>query len=83
MTKTWLKKAIDAAPIDLAKLGWTEFRDDKHIFSYIRGYIWKNYGVRIKPPLDFIVYCIIIDVLDDKAENLKEKKLEELRKCLL
>ena len=71
---TLFKKAIDAEPINLAKLGWSECRDDKHIFSYIRGYIWRNYKIRIKPPLDFIILCM----LDDALQKLQDEDKDDL-----
>lgn len=67
--RTMLRKAVDAETIDLAKLGWTESRDDKQIFSYIRGYIWRNYKVRIKPPLDFIILCMLDDAMDENSKK--------------
>jgi len=64
------KKSIDAERIDLAKIGWTEACPDKKILSYIRGYIWRNYGIRIKHPLDWIIFCMINEAL---AENIDKK----------
>jgi len=64
------KKSIDAEKIDLAKLGWTEARNDKLILSYVRGYIYRNYGIRIKPPLDWIIFCMINESL---SENMDKK----------
>lgn len=63
------KKSIDAEKVDLAKLGWTEARSDKLILSYVRGYIYRNYGVRIKPPLDWIIFCMINDALAENMDN--------------
>lgn len=65
------RKAVYAKPIDLAKLGWTENRDDTQIFSYIRGYIWRSYGVRIKPPLDFIINCMLDDCMSQEQKKCK------------
>lgn len=58
-------KSVHAEKIDLAKLGWSECRDDKLILSYIRGYIWRNYKIRIKPPLDWVIFCMLDDCLSE------------------
>jgi len=75
-------KALYAEDIDLAKLGWTECKDDKVIMSYIRGYIWRSYKVRIKPPLDWIIFCMLDDCLAQEQKNCKKdlSTLEKLRK---
>ncbi len=64
------KKSINAERIDLAKLGWTESRTDKLILSYVRGYVYRNYGIRIKPPLDWIIFCMINEAL---GEDMNKK----------
>ncbi|GAG06107.1 unnamed protein product, partial [marine sediment metagenome] len=48
---------------------WTEARSDKLILSYVRGYIYRNYGIRIKPPLDWIIFCMINDALAENMDN--------------
>lgn len=72
MTEKWsnllmgdglFSNAVNVEKIDLGKIGWTKDCSDKLIFSYIRGYIWRNYRIRIKKPLDFIIHCMICDVL--------------------
>lgn len=65
-------QAVHAEDIDLAKLGWTENKDDKLIMSYIRGYIWRNYKVRIKPPLDWIIFCMLDGCLAQEQKNCKK-----------
>ena len=76
---TLFKKSIDAERVDLAKLGWTESRNTKSILSYVRGYIWRSYGIRIKPPLDWIIFAMINDALgedmDKKEVDCKEMKI--------
>lgn len=72
VTARLFKKGVNAQKIDLAKIGWTESKDDNKIFSYIRGYIWRNYGVRIKPPLDFVICCMLDDILSQEADRCKE-----------
>jgi len=68
---TLFKKSIDAERIDLAKLGWTESRKSELILSYVRGYVWRSYGIRIRHPLDWIIFCMINDAL---GENMSRKK---------
>jgi len=70
MEEQIFKKSIDAESIDLAKIGWTENKHDKESLSYIRGYIWRNYKVRIKEPLDWIILCMIQDVLSNKKKEV-------------
>ena len=65
-------KSVNAEKIDLAKLGWTECRDDKLILSYIRGYIWRNYRIRIKPPLDWVIFCMLDDCLSECQRDCKK-----------
>ena len=67
------QRAVYAEDIDLAKLGWTECRDDKLIMSYIRGYIWRNYKVRIKPPLDWIIFCMLDGCLSQEQRMCKKE----------
>jgi len=55
--------SMEAEKIDLDKLGWSAERTDKRKLSYVRGYIWRSYKIRIKPPLDFIILCMIMDAL--------------------
>jgi len=66
------KKSIDAEGIDLAKLGWIESRNTKSILSYVRGYVWRNYGIRIKSPLDWIIFSMINSALGENMDNKKE-----------
>jgi hypothetical protein len=68
------KMGVDAEDIDLAKIGWTEFRDDKQTLSYIRGYVWRNYKVRVKPPMDTIIFYMLDDIL--RVEQKREAKHE-------
>lgn len=87
------KRSILAEKLDLDKLGWSECKNDKQILSYIRGYVWRNYKVRIKPPLDWIMFCLIDDSLIagggkrtrnatiDEAEQIVKKRIEELEKA--
>lgn len=63
------KKSINAEEIDLAKLGWTESRKDKKILSYVRGYVWRNYGIRIKKPLDWVIFYMINDALSEQQRS--------------
>lgn len=65
------KQSIDAEKIDLARLGWTENRSDKSILSYVRGYIRRNYKIGIKPPLDWIIFCMINEALGEQMDNKK------------
>ncbi len=80
------KKAVNAEAIDLSKLGWIKHKDDKQIFSYIRGYVWRNYNIRIKQPLDLIMFFMLDDVLSHEHKALKakdeetDKKVEWLKK---
>ena len=66
--QTILRKALDNEDIDLNKLGWKEARNDDDIFSYIRGYIWRSYGIRIKPPLDLIICLMVNDAMSKNQE---------------
>jgi len=68
---TLLRKSLDAKNIDLGKIGWTESQPDKKIFSYIRGYIWRNFGIRIKEPMDWIIYFMITESLSQQMDNNK------------
>lgn len=56
-------QSVEAKPIDFDKLGWSAERTDKRQLSYIRGYIWRNYKIRVKPPLDYIILCMILDTI--------------------
>ena len=42
---------------------------DKKILSYIRGFVWKKYGVRIKFPLDAIILFTVQD-----AKNISQDR---------
>ena len=66
-----LRKTLDAETIDLGKIGWTESQPDKKIFSYIRGYIWRNFGIRIKEPMDWIIYFMITESLSKQMDKNK------------
>lgn len=58
-----LRKSIEGEKIDLNKLGWSDERTDSRKLSYVRGYIWRKYSLRIKAPLDVIILFMIIDSL--------------------
>ena len=58
-----VRSSIYAKKIDLAKIGWNKVQTDQKKLSYIRGYIFRNYGIRIKAPLDYIILCMILDSL--------------------
>lgn len=65
------RKVLDAETINLDKLGWTEAKNDKEIFSYVRGYIWRNFGIRIKEPLDWAIWFMINEALSSQQDNNK------------
>jgi len=70
---TLFKKSVDSAPLNLDKLGWTAYQPDQKSLSYIRGYIWRNYKVRIKHPLDWIILCMLNDAMGQQ-QDLCEKE---------
>ncbi len=76
VTNQLFKKALEAEDIDLAKLGWTEAKDDKEIFSYIRGFVWRSYGIRIKEPLDFVIKVMLDEAMatNDKLNSRSRNK---------
>ena len=47
----------------------TEVHSDKKILSYIRGFVWRKYGIRIKFPLDAIILFTIQD-----AKNISQDR---------
>lgn len=67
------RNSINAEKMDLAKLGWNKTQTDQRKLSYIRGYIYRNYRIRIKDPLDYIILCMILDALSVlRRENKNE-----------
>ena len=67
------KNFINAEKFDLDKIGWTSADgNDEKYYSYIRGYFWRNFKVRIKPPLDEIIFCVIDLALS--SQNDLDKK---------
>lgn len=56
------KEMVEAEHVDLGKLGFTECRNVDKCLSYVRGYVWRNYKIRIKPPLDDIILAMLLDV---------------------
>jgi len=56
---------------------------DNKILSYIRGFIWRKYGIRIKFPLDAIILFTIQDVaniVDDKHTKKVENIIKVIKK---
>ena len=69
-----VRGSIYAEKIDLAKLGWNKVQTDQKKLSYIRGYIYRNYRIRIKDPLDYIILCMILDALVVSKKNFEDLK---------
>ena len=55
------RRSVEAEKINLEKLGFSADRIDKRKLSYVRGYIWRNYRIRVKPPMDYIILCMLLD----------------------
>ena len=56
------RRSVEAEKISLDKLGFSAERTDARKLSYVRGYIWRNYRIRIKPPLDYVILCMLMDI---------------------
>ena len=71
------KQGMEVEDIDLNKLGCHENRTQEQIESYVRGYFWRGYRIRIKPPLDRILWMAMHDVV--QAEHtLLSKEIDGL-----
>lgn len=68
------KQSVESERIDLDKLGWSESRNDKQIMSYVRGWFWRTYKIRIEPPLDFMIHCFVIDSLSRYQDDIKKRR---------
>ena len=64
-----LKKYIDAEVIDLAKVGYTEAKEDEEIFLYLKQFMKKNYNQEIDDNMAFCLTCILDDILDNYCKN--------------
>ena len=71
--RKFMRNVLDAEKLKLAKLGWTEAKRDKEILSYVRGYIWRTFGIRIKEPIDWIILFMINEAL---SHDMKVKELQ-------
>lgn len=61
--------SINAENIDLKKI--MNF-NIKISLSYVRGYIWRNYRIKIKHPLDEIILYMIHDGCIEQAKTISE-----------
>lgn len=65
------------------ELDKTEVHSDKKILSYIRGFVWRKYGVRIKFPLDVIILFTIQDaknIAQDRETDKVDSIIIDLKK---
>ena len=63
-------KYVKAEKFDLDKF---DNENDTKVFSYIRGYVWRNFGVRIKQPDDELLYYLISLALDANERDNKNR----------
>ena len=56
-------------------------KSDKKILSYLRGFIWRKYGIRIKFPLDAILLFTIQDA-KNIAQDRETDKVESIIKII-
>lgn len=66
-------RSLNAEKLDLNKLGWSECRNDNEIYSYIRGYILRNFKLKIKNPLDLIIHFMIEEALSEQQRLSKSR----------
>ena len=72
--------ATENIKFDLDK---TIVHSDKKILSYIRGFVWRKYGVQIKFPLDAIILFTIQDVkniVQDRETDKVESIIRSIKK---
>jgi len=67
------KSYENAEKFNLAKFGYTEDRNDDEIFSYLRGYVWRIFRIRIKQPIDEVLFWLIELALEANRKLEKEK----------
>jgi hypothetical protein len=78
MDITHFKMAVDAQPISMAEIGWTEHRDDNQIKRYIKQYIKKNYGYDITEDVALVFAMILWDVAEDEKKLGVKKERERI-----
>lgn len=61
------------------ELDKTETHSDKKNLSYIRGFVWRKYGIRIKFPLDAIILFTVQDA-KNIAQDRETVKVESIIK---
>lgn len=79
------RRSVEAEKISLERMGYNAERTDARKMSYVRGYIWRNYRIRIKPPLDYIIWCMVADAIrahyGSKVKRSELLDLSLLRLC--
>jgi len=68
-TPSIFKQSVYSERVDLDKLGWTDCKNDKQLMSYVRGWFWRTYKIRIESPLDFMIHCFVLDALSEARKD--------------
>ena len=59
-----IRRSIEAEPINFMRLAH-KVKNEEDLKSYVRGYVKRNYNVKIEPPLDYIIAYMLMDVILD------------------